>query len=82
MSNIKELTKEYLADLIRDNPTAALEYTWELRATLNSCNKRRMELASKVLEGASALQTIRASNALPKTTIDLADRALKRMGEE
>ena len=39
-----ELSKEHLAKLISENPTAALEYIWETRKTLKACNKRRMEL--------------------------------------
>lgn len=70
MKNAAELTKEYLAELIRTNPTAALEYTWGIRDTLSACNKRRMKVDHALRNLIYALRNAELDDAEAKALAD------------
>lgn len=57
--NMKDpITKELLAKLIAENPTAALEYIWELRKTLMALTK---SLRQAKLDGQTAHDLVQSA---------------------
>lgn len=80
MKKSNELTKDALAKLIKENPTAALEYIWELRKTLKDCNARKNQalLACIAVKFWASSGESKGGNPYLKDFVTL---ALKALGE-